>query len=144
MPIDQGATNQFKVGLASGQFNFSTDTFKMALYTGGATLGPTTSAYTTTNEVASGNGYTTGGNALTVSVAPTTGSDPNNTTAYLSFNNVTWNPASFTCRGALIYKVGGGNPTVCVLDFGGDKTAATSFEVQFPAANSTNAIIRIA
>jgi len=144
MPIDQGATNQFKVGLASGQFNFSTDTFKMALYTGGATLGPTTSAYTTTNEVASGNGYTTGGNALTVSVAPTTGSDPNNTVAYLSFSNVTWNPASFTCRGALIYKVGGGNPTVCVLDFGGDKTAATSFEVQFPAANSTNAIIRIA
>lgn len=144
MPIEQGATNQFKVGLASGQFNFSTDTFKMALYTGGATIGSTTSAYTTTNEVASGNGYTTGGNALTVSVAPTTGSDPSNTTAYLSFSNVTWNPASFTCRGALIYKVGGGNPTVCVLDFGGDKTAVTSFEVQFPAANSTNAIIRIA
>ena len=144
MPIEQGATNQFKVGLASGQFNFSTDTFKMALYTGGASIGPTTAAYTTTNEVASGNGYTTGGNALTVSVQPTTGSDPNNTTAYLSFSNVTWNPASFTCRGALIYKVGGGNPTVCVLDFGGDKTAVTSFEVQFPAANSTNAIIRIA
>jgi hypothetical protein len=144
MPIEQGATNQFKVGLASGQFNFSTDTFKMALYTGGASIGPTTSAYTTTNEVASGNGYTTGGEVLTVSVQPTTGSDPNNTVAYLSFSNVTWNPASFTCRGALIYKVGGGNPTVCVLDFGGDKTAATSFEVQFPAANSTNAIIRIA
>jgi hypothetical protein len=144
MPIEQGATNQFKVGLASGQFNFSTDTFKMALYTGGASIGPTTSAYTTASEVASGNGYTTGGEVLTVSVQPTTGSDPNNTVAYLSFSNVTWNPASFTCRGALIYKVGGGNPTVCVLDFGGDKTAATSFEVQFPAANSTNAIIRIA
>ena len=144
MPIEQGATNQFKVGLASGQFNFSTDTFKMALYTGGASIGPTTSAYTTASEVASGGGYTTGGNALTVSVAPTTGSDPSNTTAYLSFSNVTWNPAAFTCRGALIYKVGGGNPTVCVLDFGGDKTAVTSFEVQFPAANSTNAIIRIA
>jgi hypothetical protein len=144
MPIEQGATNQFKVGLASGQFNFSTDTFKMALYTGGASIGPTTSAYTTASEVAAGGGYTTGGNALTVSVAPTTGSDPSNTTAYLSFSNVTWNPAAFTCRGALIYKVGGGNPTVCVLDFGGDKTAVTSFEVQFPAANSTNAIIRIA
>jgi hypothetical protein len=144
MPIDQGATNAFKTGLPSGTFNFATDTFKMALYTGGASIGPTTAAYTTTNEVASGNGYTTGGNALTVSVQPTTGSDPNNTTAYLSFSNVTWNPASFTCRGALIYKVGGGNPTVCVLDFGGDKTAVTSFEVQFPAANSTNAIIRIA
>ena len=143
MPIDQGATNQFKVGMASGQFNFSTDTFKMALYTGGATLGPTTAAYTTTNEVASGNGYTAGGEVLTVSVAPTTGSDPNNTTAYLSFANATWNPAAFTCRGALIYKVGGGNPTVCVLDFGSDKTAVTSFQVQFPVADSINAIIRI-
>ena len=143
MPIEQGATNQFKVGLASGQFNFSTDTFKMALYTGGATIGPTTAAYTATNEI-TGTGYVAGGNALTVSVQPTTGADPNNTVAYLSFSNVTWNPAAFTCRGALIYKVGGGNPTVCVLDFGGDKTATTSFEVQFPAANSTNAIIRIA
>jgi hypothetical protein len=116
----------------------------MALYTGGASIGPTTAAYTTASEVASGGGYTTGGNVLTVSVAPTTGSDPSNTTAYLSFSNVTWNPASFTCRGALIYKVGGGNPTVCVLDFGGDKTAVTSFQVQFPVADSTNAIIRIA
>lgn len=144
MPIDQGATNQFKVGLASGQFNFSTDTFKMALYTGGATIGPTTSAYITSNEVPSGAGYTTGGEVVTVSVTPTTGSDPSNTVMYLSFNNVTWNPASFTCRGAIIYKVGGGNPTVCVLDFGSDKTATTSFQVQFPTADSTNAIIRIA
>ena len=144
MAIDQGATNQFKVGLASGQFDFSTDTFKMALYTGGAAIGPTTASYTTSNEVASGSGYTTGGETLTVSTAPTTGPDPSNTTMYLSFSNVTWNPASFTCRGALIYKADGvTNPTVCVLDFGGDKTATTSFEVQFPAANSTNAIIRI-
>jgi hypothetical protein len=143
MPIEQGATNQFKVGLASGQFNFSTDTFKMALYTGGASIGPTTSAYTTTNEI-TGTGYVAGGNVLTVSVQPTTGADPNNTVAYMSFSNVTWNPASFTCRGAIIYKVGGGNPTVCILDFGADKTATTSFEVQFPAANNTNAIIRIA
>jgi hypothetical protein len=143
MALDQGATNQFKVGLASGQFNFNTDTFKMALYTGAATLGATTASYTATNET-SGTGYTAGGEALTVSVTPTTGADPRNTTAYLSFSNVTWNPASFTCRGALIYKADGvTNPTVCVLDFGGDKTATTSFEVQFPAANSTNAIIRI-
>ena len=142
MAIDQGATNQFKVGLASGQFNFSTDTFKIALYTGGASLGPTTAAYTSSNET-SGTGYVAGGQALTVSVAPTTGTDPSNTTMYLSFSNVTWNPAAFTCRGALIYKVGGGNPTVCVLDFGGDKTATTSFEVQFPTADSTNAIIRV-
>jgi hypothetical protein len=143
MPIEQGATNQFKVGLASGQFNFSTDTFKMALYTGAANIGPTTAAYTTANEVPSGAGYTTGGNVVTVSVAPTTGADPSNTIAYLSFNDVTWNPAAFTCRGAIIYKVGGGNPTVCVLDFGGDKTPTTSFQVQFPTADSTNAIIRI-
>ena len=143
MPIEQGATNQFKVGLPSGQFNFSTDTFKMALYTGAASIGPTTAAYTATGET-SGTGYTAGGETLTVSTAPTTGADPNNTTMFLSFNNVTWTPAAFTCRGAIIYKVGGGNPTVCVLDFGSDKTATTSFEVQFPAANNTNAIIRIA
>jgi hypothetical protein len=143
MPIEQGATNAFKTGLPAGTFNFATDTFKMALYTGGASIGPTTSAYTTTNEI-TGTGYVAGGNVLTVSVQPTTGADPNNTVAYMSFSNVTWNPASFTCRGAIIYKVGGGNPTVCILDFGADKTATTSFEVQFPAANNTNAIIRIA
>ena len=143
MPIQQGATNAFKVGLADSTFNFNTDTFKIALYTGAANLGPTTAAYTTTNEV-TGTGYSAGGELLTVSTAPTTGPIPTDTVVYLSFANVTWSPASFTCRGALIYKVGGGNPTVCVLDFGGDKTATTSFEVQFPAANNTNAIIRIA
>jgi hypothetical protein len=143
MPIEQGATNTFKTGLPSGTFNFATDTFKMALYTGAANIGPTTSAYTTLNEI-TGTGYTAGGNTLTVSVQPTTGSNPSNTVAYLSFSNVTWNPAAFTCRGAIIYKVGGGNPTVCILDFGADKTCTTSFQVQFPTADSTNAIIRIA
>lgn len=143
MPLVQGATNTFKTGLASGTFNFASDTFKIALYSDTASLGPTTSAYTTDGEI-TGTGYTAGGNTLTVSVAPTTGADPTNTTAYLSFSNSTWNPAAFTCRGALIYKSGGGNPTVCVLDFGGDKTCSTSFEVQFPAASSTSAIIRIA
>jgi hypothetical protein len=143
MPLVQGATNTFKTGLASGTFNFASDTFKIALYSDTASLGPTTSAYTTDGEI-SGTGYTAGGNTLTVSVTPTTGADPTNTTAYLSFSNSTWNPAAFTCRGALIYKSGGGNPTVCVLDFGGDKTCSTSFEVQFPTASSTSAIIRIA
>jgi hypothetical protein len=139
----QGATNTFKTGLASATFNFNTDTFKIALYTGAATLGPTTAAYTATNEV-TGTGYTAGGKTLTVTVAPTTGSDPNNTVMYLSFGNVTWTPAAFTCRGALIYKVGTGNPAVCVLDFGSDKTCTTSFQVQFPTASSTSAIIRMA
>jgi hypothetical protein len=143
MPIEQGATNQFKLGMTTSQFDFNTDTFKMALYTGAANLGPTTAAYTSTGET-SGTGYVAGGNVLTVSTAPTVGPNPSDTIVYLSFSNVTWNPASFTCRGALIYKVGGGNPTVCVLDFGGDKTATTTFQVQFPTANNTNAIIRIA
>lgn len=143
MAIEQGATNTFKTGLPSGTFNFATDTFKIALYTAAASLGPTTSAYTATGEV-TGTGYVAGGELLAVSVQPTTGSDPSNTVAYLSFSNVTWNPAAFTCRGALIYKVGGGDPTVCVLDFGGDKTCTTTFEVQFPSATSTSAIIRIA
>lgn len=143
MAIDQGATNAFKTGLTSGTFNFASDTFKIALYSGAANLGPTTAAYTTTNEI-TGTGYTAGGEVLTVSVQPTTGSDPSNTTVYLSFANISWSPAAFTCRGAIIYKSGGGDPTVCILDFGGDKTCTTSFEVQFPTANSTNAIIRIA
>ena len=143
MAIEQGATNAFKTGLPSGTFNFSTDTFKMALYTADASLGPTTDAYTATGEI-TGTGYSAGGQVVTVSVQPTTGSDQTNTTAYLSFNNVLWSPANFTCRGALIYKSGGGNPTVCVLDFGSDKTCTTTFEIQFPSATSTSAIIRIA
>jgi hypothetical protein len=142
MPIQQGATNAFKVGLPSGAFDFTTDTFKIALYTGSADIGPTTGAYTTLNEI-TGTGYLAGGKEVTVSVGPTVGSDPRNTVAYISFNNVIWNPAAFTCRGAIIYRVGGGDPTICVLDFGGDKTCTTMFEVQFPDANNTSAIIRI-
>lgn len=143
MPLQQGATNVFKTGLASGSFNFNSDTFKIALYTGAATLGPNTGAYSPLNEVV-GTGYTAGGVLLAVSVAPTTGTNPDNTIAYLSFADATWNPAAFTCRGALIYKVGGGDPTVCVLDFGSDKTCTTQFQIQFPAVSSTSAIIRIA
>ena len=143
MPILQGATNVFKTGLATGVFDFNTDTFKIALYTGSADLGATTASYTATNEVV-GTGYVAGGKVLTVDVAPTTGSNPNNTTVYLSFSNVTWTPAAFTCRGAIIYKYDGvSNPTVCILNFGADKTCTASFQVQFPTADSTNAIIRI-
>lgn len=144
MPIQQGATNVFKTGLPAGTFDFATDTFKIALYSGAANLGPTTGAYTTENEVPNGAGYTTGGETLTVSVQPTMGTDPNNTTSYWSFSNVTWNPAAFTCRGAIIYKYDGAtNPTVCVLDFGGDKTCTATFTVQFPDPTSTSAILRI-
>lgn len=141
MALTQTATNAFKVGLATGSYNFNTDTFKIALYTGAATLDATTGAYTASNEVVA-SGYTAGGQTLTVTVAPTVGVT-GGTVAYISFANVTW-AAALTARGALIYKSGGGNPSVCVLDFGSDKTSTATFQVQFPAASSTSAIIRIA
>jgi hypothetical protein len=141
MAIAQGATNTFKIGLLNGDFDFSTDTFKIALYTGTASIGPDTAAYTTAGE-ATGSGYTAGGETLTVTQTPTIGNQTGNATVYLSFSNVTWN-AALTARGALIYKSGSGNPSVCVLDFGGDKTSSTTFTVQFPAATNTAAIIRI-
>jgi hypothetical protein len=141
MAIAQGATNTFKVGLPSGTFNFNSGSFKIALYTGAASIGPDTTAYTTTGEVVA-SGYTAGGNSLTVTQVPTIGNQTGNATAYLSFSNVTWTSA-LTARGALIYQVGSGNPAVCVLDFGADKTSTTTFTVQFPAVTNTAAIIRI-
>ena len=132
--------NVFLSGLMNGDYDFTTDTFKIALYTNAAELTNTTSAYTSVGEVVA-TGYTAGGEALTVSVTPTVaGITP--PTAYISFSNVTWT-AALTARGALIYKSGGGDPTVCVLDFGNDKTSTTTFTVQFPAATNTSAIIRI-
>lgn len=141
MTIAQSATNTFKIGLPSGTFDFDTDTFKIALYTGAASIGPDTTAYTTTGEVVA-TGYTAGGEELTVSQVPTIGTQTGIATVYLSFDNVTWTSA-LTARGALIYKSGSGNPSVCVLDFGGDKTSTTTFTVQFPAVTNTSAIIRI-
>ena len=139
MAIAQTATNEFKTGLMNGTFNFSTDTFNIALYTANASLDATTATYTSIGEV-SATGYTAGGQALTVTITPTTGDI--GTTAYISFANISWTTA-VTARAALIYKVGVGNPTVCVLDFGSDKTSATTFTVQFPAATNTSAIIRL-
>ena len=141
MAIAQGATNTFKLGLPNGDFDFGTDTFKIALYTGAASIGPDTTAYTTDGETVA-TGYTAGGETLTVTQTPTIGNQTGNATVYLSFSNVTWT-AALTARGALIYKSGSGDPSVCVLDFGGDKTSTTTFTVQFPAATNTAAIIRI-
>lgn len=139
------ATNTFKTGLLDGTFNFNTGTtqvFKIALYTNLATLDATTTAYTTTGEV-SATGYTAGGQTLTVAQIPTIGNQTGNATTYLSFTNVVWT-SSLTARGALIYLANGTtNPTVCVLDFGSDKTSANTFTVQFPAVTNTSAIIRI-
>ena len=139
--ITQTACTVFKSNMLKGLENFNTGTpytYKIALYTALADLGDDTTAYTTTNEV-TGSGYTAGGEVLT----PTTIlSDTEDNTAYLSFANVTWTPASFTCRGALVYN-STTNAAVFVLNFGSDKTATTSFTVQFPTANSTSAILRI-
>ena len=140
MAIQQTATNAFKTGVMNGTYNFTSGSFKIALYNGNATLNETTAVYTASNE-ASGGSYVAGGKALTVSQTPTTGTSGN--VAYISFSNVSWTGA-ITARGALIYQVGGGNPTVCVLDFGADKTSTATFTVQFPANTNTSAIIRIA
>ena len=127
----------FKVGLLGASFDFATpttDVYKIALYDNAAAFDASTTAYTTDNEVVA-SGYTAGGLVLT----PTVSYD--GTTSFLSFANVTWT-SSLTARGALIYKVGGSS--ICVLDFGSNKTSTTTFTVEFPAASSTTAIIRLA
>ena len=143
MAITQAMCTSFKQALLDGEMDFSSDTaqtFKIALYTSSATLDASTTAYSATNEV-SGTGYSAGGNTLTISTNPTT----SGTTAFLDFADTTWSTATITARGALIYKSGGGDPAVAVLDFGGDKTSTSGdFQIQFPTADSTNAIIRIA
>ena len=138
MSIMQGATTSFKVQLLDGVHNFLTDTFKIALYTGNASLDASTTVYSTSNEV-TGTGYTAGGNTLTVIPPASSG-----TVAYVSFQNTSWASASFTARAALIYNATQGNKSVAVLDFGGDKTVtAGTFAVQFPTADPNNAIVRI-
>ena len=131
------ACNTFKTGLMDATFDFINDTFYMALYTNDATLNASTTAYTATGEVVA-TGYTAGGLALTIAQTPTVGSS--GCVAYISFDNAVWSGA-ITARGALIYTSGG---SVCVLDFGADKTSTTTFTVQFPAISNTSAIIRIA
>lgn len=138
--IQQTACTVFKTNLLAGNEDFATGspyTYKIALYTANANIGPSTTAYTSDGEVV-GTGYTATGQALTVLPATS-----NETVAYISFNNVTWSPASFTARGALIYNSTTG-AAVCVLDFGSDKTATSTFTVTFPAATSTAAVIRLA
>lgn len=140
MAITQTQCTCFKVNLLSGLENFAvgtTYTYKIALYNANATLDASTLAYTSVDEVV-GTGYTAGGQVLTV-VPPSFGG----TTAFVSFANVTWNPASFTTRGALIYNATTG-AAVAVLNFGSDKTASNTFTVTFPTADASNAIIRIA
>ena len=132
--------NSFKQQLFEGDFDFSvttTQTFKIALYTNDATLDQTTTAYTTTGEVVA-TGYTAGGELITPSLAI----DSSTGIAYIDFSNASWSGA-FTARGALIYRVTTGNPTICVLDFGSDKISTTTFVVEFPPNTSTGALIRL-
>jgi len=131
----------FLSGALDGDFDFgpgTADIYRIALYTNEATLNAQTDAYTTTGEVVA-SGYTAGGPII----IPTKGIGNTSTsggTAFVSFANVTVS-AALTARGALIYKVGGG--AICVLDFGSDKTSTTSFQISFPAANASDALIRI-
>ena len=138
-------TNTFKTGLLDGVYNFNTGTtqvYKIALYTNSATLDATTTTYTSTGEATGGN-YSAGGQTLVVAQIPTIGNQTGVATTYLSFTNAAWTGA-ITARGALIYLSNGTtNPTVCVLDFGADKTSTDTFTVQFPAVTNTSAIIRL-
>ena len=142
MSITQAMCTSFKTQLLTGTHDFTNgtgDTFKIALFTSAATLGAATTAYSTSNE-ASGTGYTAGGNTLT-NVTPTS----SGTTAFTDFADTTWSTASITARGALIYNSTEADAAVVVLDFGADKTStAGDFTIQFPTADASNAIIRIA
>ena len=139
MAIVQTQCTVFKNNLLSGLENFtlaSPYVYNIALYTANASLDATTTAYNAINEVV-GTGYTAGGRPLVVIPPAYSGS-----TAYVSFNNVTWTGASFTCRGALIYNATTG-AAVAVINFGADKIAGPNFTVTFPTADASNAIIRL-
>ena len=143
MAISQAMCTSFKKELLEGVHNFKNsggNDFKLALYTSSATLGASTTAYTTSNE-ACGTNYTAKGASLT-RVDPSLSS----TTALTDFADLTFSNATVTARGCLIFNdTASGDPAVCVLDFGGDKTStAGDFTIQFPAADASNAIIRIA
>lgn len=151
MAISSAICNTFKRDLLKGFHDFDSsggDTFKIALYTSSATLGASTTDYSTTNEITntSGSAYTAGGETLTNN-GVTGGSGAS--TAYVDFADAQWTSASFTANGALIYNTTtdgstGTTDAVCVLAFGGDFTASNgTFTVQFPAANTSDAIIRI-
>lgn len=143
MAISTAMCTSFKSQLMSGLHDFDNpggNTFKIALYTSSATLGASTTAYSATNEVATGGGYTAGGNTL-VSVSPTT----SGTTAFVDFADTTWSSSTITANGALIYNSNSANAAVVVLAFGSDKSSSNGdFVIVFPVANATDAIIRIA
>jgi hypothetical protein len=137
MALRQGLTTSFKKEILLGEHNLESNTLKIALYTALATLDENTTEYTTTNEI-TGTGYTAGGETLSGVSVSTSG-----LIAYVSFDNVVWDPASFTARGALIYNASVGNKSIAVLDFGSDKQTSTKFTIEVPPDTATAAIIRI-
>ena len=146
MAITSAVCTSFKVELLKGVHNFKAttgNTFKIALYTSSATLGASTTAFSRSNEItnSSGTAYTSGGATLT-SVTPAASS----TTAVCDFSDVSYTDASFTANGALIYNdSASGDPACVVVAFGSDKTVSSgTFTIQFPTADATNAIIRLA
>ena len=143
MAITQAVCTSFKQEILVETHDFTAttgDTFKLALYSSSATLGASTTAYSATNEVSNSGTYTAGGGSLT-NVTPTT----SGTTALTDFADISFTSATITARAALVYNSSESNEAVCVLDFGGDKTSTSgTFTIQFPAADSSNAILRLA
>jgi hypothetical protein len=135
MAIVQTQTTSFKKELYQAIHDLSTDTIKIALYTGNASLDASTTVYSSTNEV-SGTGYTAGGQVMTgVSISSS------GYVAYANWNNVSWT-SSLTARCALIYNASKSNKSIAVLDFGSDKTSTATFTITMPANTSTTALIR--
>ena len=144
MAITSAICNSFKVEILKAVHNFTAggaNVFNLALYTSSATLNKSTTAYTTSDEVATATGYTAKGKALT-SVTPVLSTD----TAVCDFANTSWTSASFTARGCLIFNdSAASDQSVCAIDFGGDKTVTSgTFTIEFPAASAGSAIIGIA
>lgn len=137
MAIYQTLCSSFKQQLLNAVHNFSTDTFKMALYTSFANINADTTVYTSAGEIVAA-GYTAGGIALTVNPTPSIV----NGVAFVSFDDAVFN-AALTARGALIYNASKADAAVLVLDFGADKTMS-NFTVEFPPATANSAILRIA
>jgi len=135
MSIVQTQTTSFKKELYQAIHNLSSDTIKIALYTGNANLNEDTTVYSTSNEVVA-SGYTAGGVTMTGASISSSGS-----VAYVNWNNVSWT-AALTARCALIYNASKANRSIAVLDFGSDKTSTTTFTITMPANTSTTALIR--
>lgn len=135
--IAQGMTTSFKEELLEGVHDLLTDVIKIALYTANADLGSDTTVYTSVEEVTGAN-YVAGGKVMTGITVSKSG-----TTAYVGFTNVSWVPAGFTARGALIYNSSKGNKSIAVLDFGSDITGSPNFVVQMPVATASDALLRI-